>query len=83
MIALRTVLARRAANEIARRQLEAAYDKAERYCHSVRQYSVSPGSFAGGLTTIEEKSLGAIAKSGSRPIQGVVRVAELPPHPGL
>ena len=35
-------------------QLEAAYDKAERYCRSVRQYSISPGNFAGGLTTIEE-----------------------------
>ena len=83
MIGLRTVLAQRAANGTARSQLEAAYDKAERYCHSVRQYSVSPGNFAGGLTTIEEKSLGAIAKSGSRAIQGVVRVAERPSHPGL
>jgi altronate dehydratase large subunit len=49
----------------------------------VRQYSVSPGNFAGGLTTIEEKSLGAFAKSGSRPIQGVIRVAEAPRGPGL
>jgi len=49
----------------------------------VRQYSVSPGNFAGGLTTIEEKSLGAVAKSGSRNIQGVIRVAERPLHPGL
>jgi altronate hydrolase len=83
MIGLRTVLSQRAATDTARRQLEAAYDKAERYCRSVRQYSVSPGNFAGGLTTIEEKSLGAIAKSGSRPIQGVVRVAEQPSHSGL
>ena len=83
MIGLRTVLSQRAANDTARSQLEAAYDKAERYCRSVRQYSVSPGNFAGGLTTIEEKSLGAIAKSGSRPIQGVLRVAEQPSHAGL
>ena len=83
MIGLRTVLSQRAASDTARCQLEAAYDKAERYCRSVRQYSVSPGNFAGGLTTIEEKSLGAIAKSGSRPIQGVLRVAEQPTHPGL
>jgi len=27
--------------------------------------------------------LGAFAKSGSRPIQGVIRVSEPPPHPGL
>jgi len=31
----------------------------------------SAGNIAGGLTTIEEKSLGAIVKGGTRPIQGV------------
>src|SRR5439155_27026208 len=49
----------------------------------VRQYSISPGNFAGGLTTIEEKSMGAFAKSGTRPIQGVIKVAQSPPQPGL
>lgn len=83
MIGLRTILSQRAANGRARLELEATYDKAERYCRSVRQYSVSPGNFAGGLTTIEEKSLGAFAKSGSRPIQGVIRVAEPPANAGL
>ena len=83
MIGLREVLAGRAASHEVRRQIEQTYDKAERYCRSVRQYSVSPGNFAGGLTTIEEKSLGAVAKSGSRPIQGIVRVAQQPSHPGL
>lgn len=83
MIGLRDVLLSRAATPEAREQLAASYDKAERYCRSVRQWSVSPGNFAGGLTTIEEKSLGAFAKSGSRPIQGVLRVAEPPRGPGL
>ncbi|MEI7808017.1 MAG: UxaA family hydrolase [Verrucomicrobiota bacterium] len=82
-IGLKPVLLQRAASEAARRQLEATYDKAEAYCRSVRQWSASPGNFAGGLTTIEEKSLGAFAKSGSRPIQGVIRVSERPPRPGL
>ena len=82
-IGLKQVLLQRAASEEARGQLEAAYDKAEAYCKSVRQWSASPGNFAGGLTTIEEKSLGAFAKSGSRPIQGVIRVSERPPRPGL
>jgi altronate dehydratase large subunit len=77
------VLSGRAKNAEARRQLEAAYDKAEDYSRTVRQYSISPGNFAGGLTTIEEKSLGAVAKGGTRPIEGVIRVAEPPPHPGL
>jgi altronate hydrolase len=82
-IGLREILLERAVDEQARLQLARTYDKAEAYCRSVRQWSASPGNFAGGLTTIEEKSLGAFAKSGSRPIQGVVRVSEPPPRPGL
>jgi len=83
MIGLRDILATRAANPQARTELTAAYDKAVAYCQAVRQFSASPGNFAGGLTTIEEKSMGAFAKSGSRPIQGVIKVAEAPRGPGL
>jgi len=83
MVGIKPILLSRAANDDARIQLDAAYEKAVRYCQEVRQYSVSPGNFAGGLTTIEEKSMGAFAKSGTRPIQGVIRVAESPPRPGL
>jgi altronate dehydratase large subunit len=82
-IGLRDILLQRAADETARGQLDATYAKAEAYCKNVRQWSASPGNFAGGLTTIEEKSLGAFAKSGTRPIQGVIRVSEPPPRPGL
>ena len=64
MIGLKNVLTSRAANDAVRQQLADAYDKAERYCQEVRQYSISPGNFAGGLTTIEEKSMGALSKSG-------------------
>ena len=83
MIGLREVLVRRGRTPEVQQTLRETYDKAERYCRSVRQYSISPGNFAGGLTTIEEKSMGAFAKSGSRPIEGVIRVAEPPPHAGL
>ena len=83
MIGLRDHMLARAATPEAARQLAAAYDKAAAYCQDVRQFSVSPGNFAGGLTTIEEKSLGAFAKGGTRPIQGVIKVAEPPPRPGL
>ncbi|RLG76874.1 MAG: altronate dehydratase [Thermoprotei archaeon] len=34
------------------------------------------GNIAGGITTIEEKSLGAIIKGGSRPIRGILEYAE-------
>jgi altronate hydrolase len=83
MIGLRDSMLRRAATPQAAEQLAAAYDKAVEYCHSVRQYSIAPGNFAGGLTTIEEKSMGAFSKSGSRQIQGVIRVSQPLPHPGL
>ncbi len=83
MIGLKDIILSRAASDQARNELETAYEKASAYCQAVRQYSVSPGNFAGGLTTIEEKSMGAFAKSGSRPLQGVIKVAERPPGPGM
>jgi altronate dehydratase large subunit len=83
MIGLRDIMIARAASPSAAAQLAAAYDKAFNYSKAVRQCSVAPGNFAGGLTTIEEKSMGAFAKGGSKPIEGVIRVSERPPHPGL
>lgn len=43
----------------------------------------SPGNKAGGLTTILEKSLGAVAKSGKAPLQAVYEYAEPVRQPGL
>ena len=43
----------------------------------------SPGNKAGGLTTILEKSLGAVAKGGSTPLAEVVEYAERVHGPGL
>ena len=45
----------------------------------------NPGAenIRGGLSSIEEKSLGAIAKGGSRPVRGVVPHAAPIPGPGL
>ncbi|NBB52887.1 altronate dehydratase, partial [Rhizobium sp. CRIBSB] len=43
----------------------------------------SPGNIAGGLTTILEKSLGAVAKSGSGPLNDVIGYAEPLMAPGL
>jgi altronate dehydratase large subunit len=41
------------------------------------------GNIKGGLTTIEEKSLGAIAKAGTAPVQAVYEYGERPDVPGL
>jgi len=43
----------------------------------------SPGNKAGGLTTIYEKSLGAVTKAGSRPLQAVYEYAERISRRGL
>lgn len=83
MIGLDQILLSRAANEKAGKEIASTYNKMLDYCRAVRQYSISPGNFAGGLTTIEEKSMGALIKSGSRNIEGVIKVSERPPYPGL
>ncbi|WP_293446943.1 altronate dehydratase family protein [Planktotalea sp.] len=43
----------------------------------------SPGNKAGGLTTILEKSLGAVAKSGATPLNQVVAYGQKPTRSGL
>ena len=82
-IGLDWFLTSRAVNERARQELQHTYDKALEYCKHAQQYSISPGNFAGGLSTIEEKSMGAVVKSGTRPIQGVLKVSTSAPHSGL
>jgi altronate dehydratase large subunit len=82
-VGLVDMLAERAATPQVREDLIYTYHKALDYCKSVRQYSVSPGNFAGGLSTIEEKSMGAVIKSGSKPIQGILKVGMRPPKNGL
>lgn len=82
-VGLEQLLVQRAVSPEVGQQLSRTYHKAMDYCKSVRQYSVSPGNFAGGLSTIEEKSAGAVVKSGSSPIQGVLKVGQVPERSGL
>ncbi len=42
----------------------------------MRKGQPTPGNIEGGLSSIEEKSLGAIMKSGTKPIQGVLEYTE-------
>ncbi|MDF2669580.1 MAG: carbohydrate hydrolase [Paenibacillus sp.] len=55
----------------------------ERMGADMRGGNPSPGNIAGGLTTIEEKSLGCISKCGTAPIEGIVEYAEFIPANGL
>jgi altronate dehydratase large subunit len=49
----------------------------------IRGAQPTPGNIAGGLSTIEEKSLGAAKKAGSAPVSGVLEFAQRPGAAGL
>jgi len=83
MVGCGDILGRRAANPKVAIAVRNAVEKAEKFSVKVDQFSIAPGNQAGGLTTIEEKSMGALAKCGSRPIKGVVKVAQRPIGKGL
>ncbi len=74
------LLARRAVNkEVADKIygiVEAMETRAKSLGCDMRKGQPTPGNIAGGLSSIEEKSLGAIVKSGTRPIQGVLEYPE-------
>lgn len=44
---------------------------------------IAPGNIEGGLSTLEEKSLGCIAKAGTSPLMEVIRYSEEPSENGL
>ena len=87
IIGAERVLARRAVNEEVSRQIMAvAYEAEERARatgEDIRTINPIPANIAGGISTLEEKSLGAICKSGSAPIQGVLKYSERPEGKGL
>ncbi|MBO9545027.1 UxaA family hydrolase [Caulobacter sp.] len=64
-------------------ELEASVRKAEAYYTVMGYGSFAPGNAEGGLTTQEEKSMGAYSKSGSAPIVGILKPGDLPPSGGL
>jgi altronate hydrolase len=76
-------LAERAANPELGQDIIRRIRKAGRFYAACGQASFAPGNAEGGLSTIEEKSLGSAAKSGSRPIQGIILPGERPRKPGL
>ena len=74
------LLARRAVNKEVADKIYEIVNNMETRAKSVgcdmRRGQPTPGNIAGGLSSIEEKSLGAIVKSGTRPIQGVLDYPE-------
>jgi len=58
-------------------------EKAEQYYTVMGYGSFAPGNAEGGLTTQEEKSMGAYAKSGSSKIHGLIKPGDIPKQGGL
>jgi len=81
------LLARRAATPAVAEAITAAVQRREAAISAsgVDPFHDNPGAenIRGGLSSIEEKSLGAIAKGGTRPIDGVLALAEAPARAGL
>ena len=81
------ILARRAVSQKVADKLLKIVDNMEKRARAsggdMRGGNPSPGNIAGGLTTIEEKSLGAIVKGGTRPIQDVYNYGERVQGKGL
>ena len=80
------LLAERAVDPAVARALLARVDWWTQYAASqgtTLDGNPSPGNRAGGITTILEKSLGAVAKGGHSPLSAVCRYAEPVHGPGL
>ena len=67
------VLAARAVNGEVAGDIRGAIEDSERRCFEGGRFSWGYGNIQGGLTSIEEKSYGCLAKSGTKPLQGVLR----------
>lgn len=76
-------LAERALDETLAKQLLNTIWKADNYYKKMGHDSFSIGNEKGGLTTIEEKSLGSYCKSGTSMISGILYPGKIPSAPGL
>ena len=83
LIGCETVMADRAATPELGYEVRAAVEKAARYYETLGYGSFAPGNAEGGLSTQEEKSLGAYAKSGDSMIHGLIKPGDVPPGGGL
>jgi altronate dehydratase large subunit len=76
------IIAERAINEQVACEVRQHIEDCERSSFERGRFSWGYGNIMGGLTSIEEKSYGALAKSGTAPLQGLLRKYGLPPGKG-
>ena len=75
-------LAARAIDAEVAEDVREAIAEAERESFESGRFSWGYGNILGGLTSIEEKSYGCLAKSGTKPLQGLLHTFERPPRGG-
>jgi len=83
LIGCETHMAQRAITPELGEELTKSVEKAARYYETLGYPSFAPGNADGGLSTIEEKSMGAYAKSGKSKISGLLKPGDLAPAGGL
>jgi len=83
MIGLEDVMSARAVTPELGHELKTSVEKAAHYYKQMGHASFAPGNAEGGLTTIEEKSIGAYCKSGDSPISGLIKPGDVPRKGGL
>jgi altronate dehydratase len=77
------ILAARALSDQVAQAVRDMKEEVERACFEGGRFSWVYGNIMGGLTSIEEESHGALSKSGSKPLQGILRKYQLPPRKGF
>ncbi len=83
LIGCEHIMAERAATPELAKLLVKSVDKAKMYYQNMGLGSFSDGNSKGGLSTIEEKSMGAYSKSGNSKIDGIIKPAIQPEQSGL
>ena len=76
-------MASRAATPQLAKEIIKSVEKAAKYYAVLGHGSFAPGNAEGGLSTQEEKSMGAYAKSGASEIVGLIKPGDFPPTSGL
>lgn len=83
LIGCEQIMASRAASPELAEILTESVTKAAKYYATLGHGSFAPGNADGGLTTQEEKSMGAYSKSGSSAISGLIKPGDVPRRGGL
>jgi len=77
------ILAARAVNDEVANGIRETIAEAERQSFEDGYFAFGHGNILGGLTTIEDKSYGALQKCGHKPLQGVLHDFGRPPGKGF